>query len=58
MAALRSELRQDMRELRLELRGELKAEIANRRAELLTWSFLFWVGQVAVMFGLASLLRS
>jgi hypothetical protein len=57
MTSLGGELRGDMRELRLELRGDLRSEIATTRADLLKWSFLFWVGQVAVVFGLASLLR-
>ena len=32
--------------------GKVRAEIANTRVELLKWSFLFWVGQVAAMAGL------
>lgn len=57
-------LRVDMRDLRAEiqqlgreLRTDLKVEIANTRADLLKWSFLFWVGQVAAVTGLMTLLR-
>jgi len=39
--------------------GRLRVEIANLRADLLKWSFLFWVGQVAAMAGLlAFMLRT
>lgn len=64
MATLASELRGEMRELRGELRGEIKAEsgllraeIANVRADILKWSFLFWVGQVAVVTALFLVFR-
>lgn len=30
----------------------LRQEVATNRVELLKWSFLFWVGQVAVVAGL------
>jgi hypothetical protein len=56
MAALRSELRADMQNLRVEVRSDLRVEVANARADLLKWSFLFWVGQVAAVTGLVSLL--
>jgi hypothetical protein len=39
--------------------GKLRQEIATSRVELLKWSFLFWVGQLAAMAGLlAFMLRS
>ena len=34
----------------------LRLDIANLRAELLKWSFLFWIGQLAAITGLVSLL--
>jgi hypothetical protein len=34
----------------------LRLHIANLRADLLTWSFLFWIGQRAAVMGLVSLL--
>ena len=34
------------------LRIEMHQSLATLRVELLTWSFLFWVGQVAAMAGL------
>ena len=37
----------------------LRLDIANLRADLLKWSFLFWIGQLAAVVGLVSvLLRS
>ena len=39
--------------------GKLRHEIATSRVELLKWSFLFWVGQLAAIAGfLAFVLRS
>lgn len=32
-------------------KGEFKETIANLRAELIKWMFIFWVGQVSVMLG-------
>ena len=32
--------------------SEVRQEVATTRVELLKWSFLFWVGQVAAMAGL------
>jgi len=46
-----------MRDLRSELRADFKVEVANTRADLLKWSFLFWIGQVAAISGLVTLLR-
>jgi hypothetical protein len=64
METLRTELRSEMEDLRTELRGEMhllrsdvKIDLANARADLLKWSFLFWVGQVAAVTGLVTLLR-
>lgn len=34
----------------------LRLDIANLRADLLKWSFLFWIGQLAAVIGLVSLL--
>jgi hypothetical protein len=36
--------------------ARLRAEIAGRYTDLLKWSFLFWVGQVAVVAGLVGVL--
>ena len=39
--------------------GKLRQEIATSRVELLKWSFLFWVGQLAAIAGLlAFMLRA
>ena len=57
MRELRGELRAEMQQLGASLRTDLKIEIANTRADLLKWSFLFWVGQVAAVTGLVTLLR-
>lgn len=57
MAALKTELRSEMKELRTEMRSDFKVELANARADLLRWSFVFWVGQVAAVVGLVAVLR-
>ena len=37
--------------------GKVRLDVANLRAELLKWCFVFWIGQLAVQFaGLATLL--
>jgi hypothetical protein len=33
-------------------KDELKKEIAEAKAELIKWMFIFWVGQLAATFGL------
>ena len=50
-------LREEFRALGVELRSDLKVEVANVRADLLKWSFLFWIGQIAAVARLASLIR-
>ena len=35
-----------------ELRGDLHTGLANQRAELLKWMFLFWAGTVVPLAGL------
>ena len=59
-----SRLRGEMQELGLGLRTDMKvlrsdlvAEVANTRAELIKWAFVFWAGQLATMIGLASMIR-
>lgn len=40
------------------LRSELKEDIANLRADIIKWMFIFWVGQAATILGaLAIFLR-
>jgi hypothetical protein len=39
------------------MRSELRAEIADQKFELLKWSFLFWIGQVAAIAALMRLMR-
>ena len=31
--------------------GALKADIANSKAEMIKWMFIFWIGQIAATFG-------
>jgi hypothetical protein len=38
------------------MRLENNATLANLRSDLLKWSFLFWIGQLAAMTGILSLL--
>lgn len=52
MSALRVELRTAMHDDLTDVRQEL----ATTRVEMLKWSFLFWVGQVAAMAGLLAFL--
>jgi len=34
------------------VKSELKVEISNTKADMIKWIFIFWVGQLAAMFGL------
>ena len=63
MSALKVDLRTDMSALKVDLTGEvftLRQDLTNGlsevRAELLKWSFLFWVGQLAAVAGLFALM--
>jgi hypothetical protein len=54
-----SALRLEMAGLRQEMRdgfAAVRQEMAMRHADQLKWSFLFWVGQVAVVAGLFGIL--
>ena len=54
MASMQVSLRKEIADLQVTLRKEL----ADNRVELIRWSFVFWIGQVAVMIGvLAYMLR-
>jgi hypothetical protein len=37
-----------------QFRKEIVQELANTRVDMLKWSFLFWIGQVAAVAGLIS----
>ena len=37
--------------------SKLEAEIAELKAELIKWMFLFWIGQAAFVFGVISYLK-
>jgi hypothetical protein len=56
MRDFKTEIRSDMQTLRAELRTDFRVAIADTRADLLKWSFVFWIGQVAAVVGLASLM--
>ena len=47
-----SALRVDMAQAMANLGRDLRQEMATNRVELLKWSFLFWVGQLAGVAGL------
>lgn len=47
-----SSLRVDMTREMSALRQDFTKDLSSVRVELLKWSFLFWVGQVAAMAGL------
>jgi hypothetical protein len=53
LSTFRAEVRSDFKELR----SDVKVEVADVRADLLEWSFLFWVSQLAAVGGLMTLLR-
>ena len=57
LQALRLELHDGLAAVRQELRQEISAvrqDMAAMRADLLKWSFLFWIGQVATIAALLS----
>jgi hypothetical protein len=59
LTAVRSEMRDGFNSLRQEMHSggnSLRQEIATTRVELLKWSFLFWVGQIAAMAGLFAMM--
>ena len=62
IAALRVEMHDGLAVVRQEFRQELatiRHDMANLKADLLKWSFLFWIGQVATIAALLSfMLRS
>jgi hypothetical protein len=39
-----------------ELKGELRVEMANHKAEIIKWMFIFWIGQLAAMVAIAEFL--
>ena len=52
MSKLRAELKGDIAQLRTELKEDiagLRVEIANARADMIRWMFIFWVGQLAAI---------
>jgi hypothetical protein len=51
------QLRGEMSTLRAELRSDFKVGLAQLRADLLKWSFLFWVGQSMTVVGLILAMR-
>ena len=62
VAALRLEMHDGFAAVRQELRQEIAAvrqDMASMRTDILKWSFLFWIGQVATITALFSfMLRS
>jgi len=50
------ELHEGLAGVRAEMAG-LRVEVYGVKSELFKWSFLFWIGQVAVMVGLLSFMR-
>ncbi|HID87232.1 MAG TPA: DUF1640 domain-containing protein [Anaerolineae bacterium] len=52
IAQLQTELKGDIAQLRTELKEDiagLRVEIANARADMIRWMFIFWVGQLAAI---------
>jgi hypothetical protein len=63
ISALRIDVTRELSTLRVEvardmstLRGDVARDLSGVRSELLKWSFVFWVGQVAAMAGLLALM--
>ena len=40
-----------------DLRAELRTEMANHKAEIIKWMFLFWIGQMAATAAIVKLLQ-
>ncbi|KUK40539.1 MAG: hypothetical protein XD69_1411 [Clostridia bacterium 62_21] len=40
-----------------ETKAEIKADMANLKAELIKWMFVFWLGQMAAVYTLLKLVR-
>jgi hypothetical protein len=57
-----AKLEQRLAETTAALRTEIRTGLADQRADMIKWMFLFWVGNVAttagLVFGLAHFLRS
>ncbi|MGB4774621.1 MAG: hypothetical protein WBP45_05585 [Daejeonella sp.] len=46
--------KEDIANLKIELKEDIanvRTELANVKAELIKWMFIFWIGQIAVTFG-------
>jgi hypothetical protein len=57
VSGARAELHREISTLRLEMQAgfaALRQEMATMRADILKWSFLFWIGQVATITALLS----
>jgi len=48
-----AEFRSDMHRGLAEIRSEMDSRLANQRADLIKWMFIFWVGTVVPLAGLA-----
>jgi hypothetical protein len=48
VADLRTELKQDIADLRTDF-ANLRAEMKSEKADLIKWSFLFWLGQIITL---------
>ena len=64
-SAIRVEMAESQARIRVDVSKELheglagvRTEIAAVRVDLIKWSFLFWIGQVAVMIGVISFMLS
>lgn len=51
-----AELRTDLEKQSVNLRTEVKTDFAETKTDLVRWMFLFWIGQVAAVFGLIKFL--
>ena len=54
----------DLADIKAELKGDLaglksglEIKIADLRAELIKWMFIFWIGQMAVVFGIVKFVK-
>lgn len=56
ISALGKQLRAEMQQLRVELKADFQVAVANCRADLVKWTFVFWIGQAAAFIGFWSVI--
>ncbi|MBI3599596.1 MAG: hypothetical protein HY097_03010 [Nitrospinae bacterium] len=57
LLVLREEFFGEIKSLKAELEKKIEVEIANVKAEIIKWMFLFWIGQLASLIAILKLFR-